>query len=129
MIFINPLAEGIDLPALVLYGVLAVVTLLVFFLSMQLTHRVLAEAKTKELKEVEGSIVTLFRSLKAHKMEGGGSSSAATELNLWYQYEERLKDTRTWPYNTAMIRTLFFSVLLPAVASAVQRYVAGLFVN
>lgn len=28
--------------------------------------------------------------------------------------EKRLEQTPTWPYNTSMLRTLFFSVLVPA---------------
>jgi hypothetical protein len=30
-------------------------------------------------------------------------------------YEGRLKESRTWPYNTAMLRTLVLSVLVPVV--------------
>jgi hypothetical protein len=35
-------------------------------------------------------------------------------------YEKRLTEARTWPYNTAMIRTLFLSVLVPIATILLQ---------
>ena len=40
-----------------------------------------------------------------------------SEINALVAYEERLKATSTWPYDTAMLRTLFFSVIIPGVAT------------
>jgi hypothetical protein len=34
-------------------------------------------------------------------------------LNALAFYEQRLQAARTWTYNTAILRTLFLSVLLP----------------
>jgi hypothetical protein len=35
------------------------------------------------------------------------------EITALAIYEKQLRETRTWPYNTTMLRTLFFSVLIP----------------
>jgi hypothetical protein len=50
--------------------------------------------------------------------------SASTELDLWLKYEERVKVARTWPYNTAMLRTLFLSTFIPA-ATWLTQYILG----
>ncbi len=41
------------------------------------------------------------------------TSTIASEINALAIYEQRLQGARTWPYNTGMLRTLFFSVLMP----------------
>ncbi len=123
LLLINPLAVGLNAMTLGLYGVLAAVAILVFFLGLWPTHRVLARAKAQELYDVRGQIAATFRELNARKAEGGDVGPLWAEVNLWLKYEERLKVARTWPYNTAMLRTLFLSVLLPAIASGIQRFV------
>ncbi len=127
VVFLNPLRNGLNLPSLMIYGILAFVAVMVFFLGMRDTHRVLAEAKAKEIMEVEKNIADSLRALKACKVEGGDIAAVSTELNLWLKYEERLKGARTWPYNTAMIRTVFLSALVPGAASFIQQLVIILF--
>jgi hypothetical protein len=127
VLFVNPLGEGADIGSLVVYGILGVVALLVFFLGMRHTHRVLADAKAKELREVRRNIAATLRRLNNEEDNPGSFGEISTELNLWTRYEERLKGTRTWPYNTAMLRTIVVSALLPALASVVQRVLASLF--
>ncbi len=127
VIFFNPFIGGINTPSLILYGTLALMTPLVFFVGMRPTHRVLAEKKEQEIEEVERAIAATFREMKARKARGEDVSAVSTELNLWLQYEARLRKARTWPYNTAMLRTLFLSILIPAGASLVQHVVGRLF--
>ena len=79
---------------------------------------VLKNAKAQEQWEIQRNIIDTFRALKNEDKDVG---ALTTELNLWLQYEERLKSARTWPYNTAMLRTLFMSVLFPIIASQAQR--------
>lgn len=43
------------------------------------------------------------------------------DLNALAIYEARLKESRSWPCNTAMLRTLVLSVLVPVVP-VVGRY-------
>ncbi len=95
------------------YIPLVIVPVIVFFLSMQPTHRVLAAAKERELKAVQRHIQRSCRNLVQRLDENQESGSLAAEINALVAYEGRLQDTRTWPYNTAMLRTLFFSVLIP----------------
>ena len=44
------------------------------------------------------------------------SGSLAAEINALAVYEDRLHAARTWPYNTAMLRALFFSLIIPGAA-------------
>jgi hypothetical protein len=39
------------------------------------------------------------------------------DLHRLLAYEHRLADARTWPYSTAMLRTLFLSVLAPVLTA------------
>jgi hypothetical protein len=86
----------------------------IFFLIMLPTHRVLSAAKTRELEDVRRHIVGSCRAL-AERIESGQESLALSQQVLALStYEKRLEQTPTWPYNTRMLRTLFFSVLVPA---------------
>ncbi len=123
VLILNPLAGGPDVVSLILYGILAIVTFLVFFLSMRPTHTVLARAKAQELKLAEQKIADTFKELKSTEGEGKAVDMVSTRLNLWLRYEDRVKKARTWPYNTPMLRTLFFSVLVPAIVSLIQRVI------
>jgi hypothetical protein len=124
VLILNPLAGGPDMVSLVVYGILAMITILVFFLSMRPTHTVLARAKAQELSLAEQRIAGTFRELKAAEAQGKAVDDISVRLNLWLRYEDRVKKARTWPYNTPMIRTLFVSVLVPAIVSVIQRAIA-----
>jgi hypothetical protein len=92
----------------------ALVPVLIFFLFMLPTHRVLSAAKARELESVRRHIVTSCRAL-AQRIESGQDSLAFSQQVLALStYEKRLEQMPTWPYNISMLRTLFFSVLLPA---------------
>lgn len=124
VLFINPLANDSVIFSLTLYAILAAVTVLVFFLSMRDTHKVLSAEKKRAIELAELKISEAFQSLSGGTISSGDMVSASTELNLWLKYEARLKVARTWPYNTAMIRTLALSILLPATVSLLQRLLA-----
>jgi hypothetical protein len=40
-------------------------------------------------------------------------------------YEARVRAAQTWPYNTAMLRTLFFTILIPVLVRMVSTMVFG----
>ncbi len=88
-------------------------TMLIFFLSMRPTHRLLADVKKRELKPVQARINSSCRELVMHQKQGQDSGQLAVEINALVAYEERLLAARTWPYNIIMLRTLFFSVFIP----------------
>jgi hypothetical protein len=97
--------------------VLALVPVLVFFLNMRPTHRVLAAEKGRELEVVERNIRQACRTLMDRVSADESTGSLGAEINALVAYEKRLQAARTWPYDTAMARTLVFSVVIPGAAS------------
>ena len=104
----------------VIYLVLAFVPILVFFLNMRDTHRVLAAEKKRELEAVQGNILLACRTLVKRIAANESTGTLAAEINALVAYEDRLQATRTWPYNTAMLRTLFVSIIIPGGAAVAQ---------
>jgi hypothetical protein len=96
-----------------IYLVLILFTLLIFFASMRPAHRVLARQKDLELAGVRSHLERLGRDLMLRVDQHQETGAVAAEFNALTAYEERLQSTRTWPYNTRMLRTLFFSFLVP----------------
>ncbi|NIN67899.1 MAG: hypothetical protein GTO63_24970, partial [Anaerolineae bacterium] len=97
-----------------------IVPILIFFLNMRDTHRVLAEEKKRELEAVSRDIVLASRALMKRRAAGESIGTLAEEINALVSYEERVQEARTWPYNTGMLRTVVVSVILPAGAAAAQ---------
>lgn len=105
---------NISSPAFWITNVLFVLfTMLIFFLSMRPTHRLLAEAKKHELKPVQARINSACRELLQHQDQQMKSGQLSAEINALVAFEKRLLDARTWPYNVSMLRTLFVSVFIP----------------
>jgi len=99
-----------------IYIPLVLVPVIIFFLSMLPTHHVLAAAKDAELTVAYGYLHRSFRELRTQLDAGQPQESLTSQINALSAYENRLRHTRTWPYNTGMLRTLFFSILVPAAA-------------
>jgi len=100
--------------------------ILIFFLSMRPTHKLLLAEKKRRLKPVQKHInqacQDLFQRLEQDQDAGGLSR----EINSLEIYEKRLLAARTWPYNTTILRTLLFSVLIP-LGSILVRLVIDIF--
>jgi hypothetical protein len=123
LVFIGTQPGGLRDPgSLALYGILALATVAIFFLNMRPTHHVLAAARKSELRAVRAQIATPCRALSTSLEQNQPTGTLAADLNALVIYEGRLKESRTWPYNTAMIRTLVLSVLAP-LAPVVARLV------
>jgi hypothetical protein len=90
----------------------ALVPVVIFFLIMQPTHRVLSAAKARELNKVERQIAASCRELTARIGGQEDTLALSQQILALSTYEKRLAQARTWPYNTSMLRTLFFSVLV-----------------
>lgn len=102
-----------------IYSMLVLVTGLIFFTVMWPAHRVLSRVKEQKLAAVQRLIGQTFHNLETLAAQGADTQPVATEVQAWLTLEQRLKQTRTWPYDTEMLRTLFISVLTPLfVASA-----------
>jgi len=103
------------------YLVMILVTVLIFFLSMYPTHRVLAQVKKSELDLVQKQIYKSFRELLRRVDENQSIEDLPTQINTLTLYEQRIQAMRSWPYNTSMLRTLFFSVIVPLATFLARR--------
>ena len=48
-------------------------------------------------------------------------AAISSQINALSIYEKHLMEARTWPYNFSMLRTLFFSVLIPVFTMLATR--------
>jgi hypothetical protein len=106
--------------------IMVIVPVLIFFLSMRDTHRVLSAEKKRELALVQERVVRSSRLLMETSETSQDAGMLGAEINALAAYEERLLAASTWPYDTAMLRTLVFSVIIPggaALARAVSEFV------
>jgi hypothetical protein len=102
---------GIWLP----YLPIVALVVAVFFLNMLPTHRVLARAKDAAMKRARQQIQRAGEEMLLRMEENRDTGSLAAEISALAAYQQRLETARTWPYNTAMLRSLFFSVLAPII--------------
>jgi hypothetical protein len=109
----------------VIYGVLTLIIVLVFFVNMYSTHRLLTDTKGRQLTIAENEFAQTYRQLRQLAASNQDTHFAATELNAWAVAKQEIKATRTWPYNTEMLRTLFISIMMP-LAVGISRLVAAL---
>jgi hypothetical protein len=87
----------------------------VFFLNMLPTHRVLARAKDAAMKRAREQIQRAGQEMLLRLEEDRDTGGLTAEISALAAYQQRLETARTWPYNTAMLRSLFFSVLAPII--------------
>jgi hypothetical protein len=100
---------------LVFYLPFVMVIILIFFLGMRPSHQALAAEKKRLLEPVQRQIRSACRELIQRLEREQDAASLSSEINALSVYEQHLLAARTWPYNTAMLRTLFFSVFIPLV--------------
>jgi len=111
----------LDFESFVVYVFFACVAILVFFLNMRDTHRVLADTKERELNLAQGRISQAYQALKHKAHDGEAAQAIAGEMNVWIACKGRLSKARTWPYNTEIIRNLLISTLMPMGVAALRR--------
>lgn len=97
------------------YIPLALMAVLLFFLNMRGTHAVLTGEKRRLLSLVSARIRQITPSLQQSVVSNQPLPEQAAEFSTLSAYEARLNSARTWPYNTSMLRTLAFTILLPLV--------------
>ena len=113
LIFSFQMQSLVDLRFWISYLATLLIAALIFLLNMLPTHRVIAAEKKRELDRVQAHIHIACHALidrLDHQSETGDLPAQIHALTL---YEQSLQAARTWPYNTQIIRTLFFSVLVP----------------
>jgi hypothetical protein len=113
LLFIFTQTLFLDWQGIVVYSILVLVTILIFFTVMWPAHRILQRVKEQKVTGVQRLIGQNFRELETQAADGADTQPVATELQTWLTMEHRLKQTRTWPYDTEVLRTLFLSVLTP----------------
>jgi hypothetical protein len=96
-----------------IYAPLVSIPVVVFFLNMAPTHRLLQAARDVELRRVDGLIRQACASLVRELEQGVSAAESAQRVSALTAYEARLLQARTWPYNTAMLRAVFVSILVP----------------
>jgi hypothetical protein len=101
------------------------VPVIVFFLNMRHTHRLLAAEKKRELGVVGQKILRLSALLRRRLAQEESLGEIAGEYSALIAYEARLRAASTWPYNTAMLRTLFFTILVPLLVRGASALLFG----
>jgi hypothetical protein len=97
------------------YLPIIVISVLIFFISMRPTHHAMATEKKRVLTPVQAHLKQACSELVQRLDRGDDAAELPAQINALTIYEQRLLAARTWPYNTAMLRTLFFSVFFPLV--------------
>jgi hypothetical protein len=98
------------------------VPVIVFFLNMRDTHRLLATEKRRQLQIVRQKIRQVGQVLQQKLAQDEALGESAIEFNALVAYETRLQAAPTWPYNTAMLRALFFTLLLPLLVRGLSAW-------
>jgi hypothetical protein len=109
------------------YVPLAAVPVALFFLSMRPTHTVLGQAKRAELARVSALLNAGYRRLADLAAQQQPTGNLPAEVGALLAFEGRLRQARTWPYDTGMLRTLAFSILVPAATVVVRNLLDRLF--
>ena len=123
LFFILGRDDMLQWPNLVIYATLILITLAVFFSNMWPTHRLLAAHKKRHRAEADATIAQAYGELTALTAEGANTAHVESTISAWAVIDDRLKLTRTWPYNTEMLRTLVITVLTP-LAVGISRIIA-----
>jgi len=100
---------------------LSLLPVVVFYLNMRPTHRVLSAARDRALGEVQRELRRAFPALVEHMQRGEPSGNLPFEVNALVAYEKELDQASTWPYNPVILRTLVVSVLIPSVTLLARR--------
>jgi len=101
------------------------VPVIVFFLNMGATHRLLAFEKKRQLRAVLEGIVRTSHELQRRLASGERLGELAVEYTALSAYEARLRAASTWPYNIAMLRTLSLTIFAPVLVRGLSAVVFG----
>ena len=104
----------------VVYLIFVMVAVVVFFLNMMPTHRVLSAAKDQEIVVVNRNLLAAYRKMKGLNPGEAGTQAAAQELNAWKTCQDLLSETKTWPYSIETLRNLLITVLIPGGAALIR---------
>jgi hypothetical protein len=116
---------------IITYIPLILAPVLVFFLNMLSAHRLMAEAKQRQLKMVRDSLGAASQALEERAARGEleGMEALLGSFTAWVAVEQRIEAVPDWPYTQSMMRRLAASVLVPVVALALQGLLYQLFLR
>jgi hypothetical protein len=100
---------------------LSVLPVVVFYLNMRPTHRLLSAARDQALDNVQKELRRAYPSLLERAQRGEAAERLPSEIAALASYEKALQDAATWPYNPATLRTLVVSVLIPTATLLARR--------
>jgi hypothetical protein len=117
--------EILSLEHLPMYLVATAAAVLAFFGSMSSTHRVLVQAKERELNAIRSNLSTMYRELRKCSEAGkfGGTDEMANAITAYLEYERRIAEAQEWPYTVNTLRGLFATVLLPITVTVIQQII------
>lgn len=107
---------------MIINGTLIAVAIIVFFVMMADTHRVMAEAKEQKLKLVRDTLSEMFEKLETRTAAGEfqGMEALSDSITAWLTYKKQVEEAPEWPYTTDTLRNLLVSTLVPVLAWAAQ---------
>jgi hypothetical protein len=114
--------EFLSIEGIIIYGTLTLVSVLIFFLTMASTHRVMVAAKQQKLRLVRHNLSATFEDLQERAAKGQlqDMEALSDSITAWLAYEKRFADAPEWPYTTDTVRNLLMSTLLPVAAWGAQ---------
>jgi hypothetical protein len=114
--------ELLSIQSLIIYGTMILVSVLVFFLTLMSTHRVMAEVKERELKLVRGNLSAAYQEWKEQNAKGQLQDMEALSyaITAGLAYRKVIEEAPEWPYTTGTLRNLLMSTLLPVAAWIAQ---------
>ncbi len=122
---------GLDLNNIMLWQTwafilpLLAVPVLIFFLNMRHTHRILLNEKKRQLTLLTHEIKKASHRIQAYLAQGGNLEDASAGYTSLVMYEARIRTASTWPYNIGMLRTLFISIFLPLFIKGISFFLFG----
>jgi hypothetical protein len=129
MLFVQDPEILLRIEGIIVNSTLILVAVLVFFLTMADTHRVMAEAKERKLKLVRRNLRVTFQELEEQTATGQleGLEALSDSITAWLAYEKRIEEAPEWPYTTDTLRNLVVSTLIPIgawVAQVIVEFIA-----
>jgi hypothetical protein len=113
--------------SITMYAILICVTILIFFISMRSAHNAMVKAKKWELDIAREHLAAASRDLKDQAVRGqvGEMERLSYAITSWATYQRLVQESRTWPFNSGIIRRLIASTIVPAVVYLIK-ILAGL---
>ena len=112
------------IPIVAIYLTMTLTTICLFFCAMWPSHRLIVTLKQRELDDVRRQLVETHSGLRANQAAGHvpSTTESVASAAAWITLERRLHEISEWPYNTAVLRNLAVTLLLPTAAAIARAY-------